>query len=278
MAAIRARIRATPAVAGLPGRRGAARARSTCGCRRSPAAGRVFNLLGLSPVIAIVVGVRRYRRPASPGPWRWFAIGFLLFWLGDLYTYSYPRLTGAEVPFPSLGDAAYVARLPGADGGAADPRPAPQPGARPRRGDRLADHHARPRADLVDRADPPSLHDEELSTVAKLVSIAYPIGDILLLAAAIRLAVDTGARRPAFYLLVVEHRRPARHRLRLRPGHARRRLRRPGLARRRLDQLLPAVGRGRAAPVDARARARRARSATPRLDAAAPRAAHRAPR
>ena len=48
----------------------------------------------------------------------------------------------------------------------------------------------------------PSLHDEELSTVAKLVSIAYPIGDILLLAAAIRLAVDTGARRPAFYLLV----------------------------------------------------------------------------
>ena len=48
----------------------------------------------------------------------------------------------------------------------------------------------------------PSLHDEELSTVAKLVSIAYPIGDILLLAAAIRLAVDSGTRRPAFYLLV----------------------------------------------------------------------------
>ena len=37
--------------------------------------------------------------------------------------------------------------------------------------------------------------------MAKLVSIAYPVGDILLLAAAIRHAVDTGARRPAFYLL-----------------------------------------------------------------------------
>ena len=48
----------------------------------------------------------------------------------------------------------------------------------------------------------PSLHDDELSTVAKLVSIAYPIGDILLLAAAIRLTVDSGTRRPAFYLLV----------------------------------------------------------------------------
>ena len=58
----------------------------------------------------------------------------------------------------------------------------------------------------------PYLHDEELSTVAKLVSIAYPLGDILLLAAAIRLAVDTGKRQPAFYLLVVEHRRAARRR------------------------------------------------------------------
>ena len=48
----------------------------------------------------------------------------------------------------------------------------------------------------------PSLHDDELSLVAKLVSIAYPVGDILLLAAAIRLTVDSGTRRPAFYLLV----------------------------------------------------------------------------
>ena len=35
-----------------------------------------------------------------------------LFWLGDLYTYSYPRLFGADVPFPSLGDGAYVAVYP----------------------------------------------------------------------------------------------------------------------------------------------------------------------
>ena len=75
------------------------------------ASGPVFNLLGLSPVVAIIVGVRRYK-PASRGPWRWFAIGMLLFWLGDLYTYSYPRLFGADVPFPSLGDGAYVAVYP----------------------------------------------------------------------------------------------------------------------------------------------------------------------
>ena len=37
--------------------------------------------------------------------------------------------------------------------------------------------------------------------LAEAVSIAYPVGDILLLAAAIRLAVDRGVRAPAFYLL-----------------------------------------------------------------------------
>ena len=162
--------------------------------------GPVFNLLGLSPVIAIIVGVRRHRH-ADAGPWRWFAIGFLLFWLGDLYTYSYPRLTGTEVPFPSLGDAAYVIVYPALMMGLL-----------------ILVRRRNPERDRAGSIDSlimtlglaliswialiqPSLHDVELSTVAKLVSIAYPIGDILLLAAAIRLAVATGARRPAFYLL-----------------------------------------------------------------------------
>ena len=45
----------------------------------------------------------------------------------------------------------------------------------------------------------PYLHDHELSTGAKLVSIAYPLGDVLLLAAAIRLTLDGGRRAPAFF-------------------------------------------------------------------------------
>ena len=163
--------------------------------------GPVFNLLGLSPLVAIVIGVRRYGR-ASAAPWCWFALGFLLFWLGDLYTYSYPRLTGTEVPFPSLGDAFYVIVYPALMMGLL-----------------ILVRRRNPERDRAGAIDSliitlglaliswialiqPSLHDEELSTVAKLVSIAYPIGDILLLAAAIRLAVDSGTRRPAFYLLV----------------------------------------------------------------------------
>jgi diguanylate cyclase (GGDEF)-like protein/PAS domain S-box-containing protein len=162
--------------------------------------GPVFNLLGLSPVLAIAVGMRRYR-PASRGPWRWFAIGMTLFWLGDLYTYSYPRLFGADVPFPSLGDGAYVAVYPALMAGLL-----------------MLIRRRNPEADRAGVIDSlimtlglallswvaliaPYLHDDSLTLTAKLVSIAYPLGDILLLAAAIRLAVDTGKRRPAFYLL-----------------------------------------------------------------------------
>src|SRR6476619_5811737 len=70
--------------------------------------GPVMNLLGLMPVVAILAGIRIYR-PDYAAPWRWCAAGFLLFWLGDLYTYSYPHLLNQEVPFPSVGDAFYLA-------------------------------------------------------------------------------------------------------------------------------------------------------------------------
>jgi len=162
--------------------------------------GPVMNLLGLSPVVAILLGLRAHR-PASRGPWLWFAVGFLLFWLGDLYTYSYPRLLGKEVPFPSIGDGAYLVVYPALMAGLLTLIRRRNP--------------ERDRAGVIDSLImtlglaliswvaliKPSLYVDELSVAAKLVSIAYPVGDILLLAAAIRLAVDAGTRRPAFYLL-----------------------------------------------------------------------------
>ena len=65
----------------------------------------VINVLGLAPVVAIIVGVRIHR-PAAARAWYCFALGFALFWLGDLYTYTYPLLLNRDVPFPSLGDGA----------------------------------------------------------------------------------------------------------------------------------------------------------------------------
>src|SRR4029077_15055960 len=71
----------------------------------------LLNLMGLSAVVAVVVGVRR-NRPGYALPWWLFAVGLGLYWLGDVYTYSSPKLLHAEVPFPSAGDAIYLTVYP----------------------------------------------------------------------------------------------------------------------------------------------------------------------
>ena len=48
----------------------------------------------------------------------------------------------------------------------------------------------------------PNMHLSGLDWLAKSVSTAYPIGDVLLLAAIIRFAVQAGAKTPAFYFLL----------------------------------------------------------------------------
>ncbi|TML59666.1 MAG: EAL domain-containing protein [Actinobacteria bacterium] len=163
--------------------------------------GPLINLLGLSGVVAIVAGIRMHR-PRARAAWWLFAAGQFLFFSGDLYTYSYPKLAGVEVPFPSFGDALYVAVYPVLMAGlfVLVKRRNPQ----------------RDRSALIDALIlsvgvgllswvfliAPNIHLTDLSVLARLVSAAYPLGDVLLLAAAIRLAVDTGKRAPAFYLLV----------------------------------------------------------------------------
>lgn len=163
--------------------------------------GILMNLLGLSPVLAILVGLKLHK-PASRAPWLFFAAGLGLFWLGDLYTIGYPRLFDHEVPFPSVGDGAYVGVYPVLMAGLLllVRRRNPE----------------RDRAGLIDSVIitlglsliswavliAPYLHDDSLDLLQKAVSIAYPTGDVLLLAAAVRLAVDAGRREPAFHLMV----------------------------------------------------------------------------
>ena len=163
--------------------------------------GPVINLLGLSGVTAVIVGLRR-NRPASTLPWWFFALGLGLFWLGDVYTYSYPKLLHHDVPFPSIGDGIYLTVYPALMAGLL-----------------LLLRRRNPEPDRTGLIDAlimtlglallgwvgliaPNLHADGMTLFARLVSIAYPLGDILLLAAAIRLIVDTGKRQPAFYLLV----------------------------------------------------------------------------
>jgi diguanylate cyclase (GGDEF)-like protein/PAS domain S-box-containing protein len=162
--------------------------------------GPVMNVLGLAPVLAIAAGVRVHR-PQARLAWACFALGFVLFWLGDLYTYSYPALLHREVPFPSLGDAAYLAVYPALIAGVL-----------------ILERRRSPRSDRGSAIDAailtvglalpswvwliaPYIHDHSLSTAGRLVSMAYPLADVLLLAVAVRLALDGGQRRLSFHLM-----------------------------------------------------------------------------
>ncbi len=163
--------------------------------------GPLINLLGLSSAIAIAVGIWMHR-PRARAAWVLFIIGQVLFVAGDLYTYSYPKLFGADVEFPSLGDALYLLVYPALVAGLI-----------------ILIKHRNPTRDRPGAIDSlilsvgvallswvflvaPNVHLSGLTLLEKGVSAAYPLGDIFLLAAAIRLAVDTGKRAPAFYLLV----------------------------------------------------------------------------
>ncbi|TML69618.1 MAG: EAL domain-containing protein [Actinobacteria bacterium] len=162
--------------------------------------GPLINLLGLSSSLAIVAGVLMHK-PRAWVAWLLLACGQLLFFAGDVYTYSYPKLFHHDVPFPSPGDWLYLAVYPALMAGLF-----------------MLVRRRNPHGDLPGLIDSailtvgiallswvfliaPNLHLSGLSLYPKLVSSAYPLGDVLLLAGAIRLAVDTGKRAPAFYLL-----------------------------------------------------------------------------
>jgi len=161
----------------------------------------VINGLGLLGVLALIAGIRLYR-PRARVAWWLFVLGVFLFWVGDVYTYGVRVLFNVTVPFPSFGDAVYLTMYPVLMVGIM-----------------LFVRRRNQRADGPGAVDAlimtlglalvsgiiliaPYIHDNTLGLVPKLVSIGYPMGDIILLAAGIRLAVDGGKRRPAFYLLI----------------------------------------------------------------------------
>ena len=162
--------------------------------------GPLFNALGLSSVVAILVGIRR-NKPPNPTPWYLFALGQALFIAGDVITYNYPKFFGHDIPFPSIGDLAYLAVYPCLMAGIL-----------------LMIRHRSPGKDRDSLIDSliitigagilsweflmaPYAHDYSLSVAAKLVSIAYPMMDLLLLGVVVRMGVGAGKKPPSFYLL-----------------------------------------------------------------------------
>jgi diguanylate cyclase (GGDEF)-like protein/PAS domain S-box-containing protein len=163
--------------------------------------GPLINVLGLSGVVAIVVGIRMHR-PKAQLAWWLFAAGQFLYFSGDLYTYGYRKVFGVDVPFPSPGDAFYLMVYPVLLAGLfvlvkqRNPR--------------------RDRSALIDALIltigvgllswvfliAPNLHVTDQNWFVTTLGAAYPFGDVLLLAGLIRLAVDGGRRTTAFWLMV----------------------------------------------------------------------------
>jgi PAS domain S-box-containing protein len=162
-----------------------------------------FTLVTLSSVVAILTGIRLHR-PRRPLPWYLFAAGIAMFALGDAFYYTLPQLLHRSAPgFPSTGDVFYLLVYPFLIAGVM-----------------IIIRQRNPGRDALGLIDAlivtlalglvawvflivPYARDPTLSLGRKVISMAYPLMDVLLLGVAARLALDRGNRRPVFHLLIL---------------------------------------------------------------------------
>jgi len=160
-----------------------------------------FLVIGFSCIAVSSAALRRTR--SLTGPWWWLLGGLACLFGGDaIYTVLSVR-GGTELPFPSLADAVYLLAYPVMAVGLLRLVRARTGGS--------------DRGNLVDASIvtvsagvlswvflmAPQAADGEMSLPAKLVSLAYPLGDVLLLGVLARLALLPGRAHPVLRLLAV---------------------------------------------------------------------------
>jgi diguanylate cyclase (GGDEF)-like protein/PAS domain S-box-containing protein len=163
--------------------------------------GPVFNAIGFSACTAVIVGVRLHK-PATRWAWYLIAFGQALFVAGDVIAYNYKTLFGVRLPFPSAADPLYLAVYPLTVVGLL-----------------LLIRKRDPGRDSTSLLDSlivtiglallswvflmaPYAHDSSLHLGTKVVSIAYPLMDVLVLGVALRMAVAGGRRGVAYFLII----------------------------------------------------------------------------
>ncbi len=156
-------------------------------------------LFTLAALGATVAGILLHR-PRRPLPWYLISSATLLFVFG-IVTYAYYEVTTGEAPFVSVADAFLIASYPCAAAGL------------------LLFQSRRLARDRASTVDPiivavgvgmlawvflmrPALGNESLSLTEQLVSVAYPLMDVLLLAVVVRMLLVSGRRPFAYYPLV----------------------------------------------------------------------------
>ena len=164
--------------------------------------GVLFNFIGLSSALVILAGIRIHK-PAARTAWYLFVAGQLFFVMGDAFYYGYNALFHKDVPFPSPADFLYLAVYPALVAGLLIiiKRRSPR-GDRPSLIDALILTTGLALLSWVFLMAPYA-EDPTLRLIEKLVSIAYPLMDVCLLAVAIRLAVGGDSRKPALGLLIM---------------------------------------------------------------------------
>jgi signal transduction histidine kinase len=160
----------------------------------------LYDVIALSCLAAILVGVR-INKPADTLPWYLLALGVTFWLLGDLL-FTYFEHVAHSTPFPSIADALYL----GAYGFFAP-------------GIYLIVRKQRSKHDrslLIDAMIitigaavlvwmflmEPYANDKALTLWEKLVSMAYPIADVLALSVLVRVFLGTRSRSIAHLLLV----------------------------------------------------------------------------
>ncbi len=158
--------------------------------------------LGLSSVLAILVGVRR-NRPDQPLPWYLLAAALTTFAAGDLLYNVLTSVLHQDNPFPSYADVFNLAMYPLCA--------------------TALYTFIRSRTPWADRSSmldaliitvglgllswiyliEPSVRNGEITLVHKLVSVAYPLGDVLLLALLAGLLCAGGFRTRSLQMLTV---------------------------------------------------------------------------
>lgn len=158
-----------------------------------------FQLSGLVSAAGIVAGVRLHR-PAQALPWYLMASGLLIWSIADTVGAIDSDLFGYE-GFPTPADAIYLIGYPVVGLGL------------------LLLNRQRSRTGLAGRLDSailivalgmltwvllaqPTLATMDVSTAAAVVSVAYPVADVVLVAILVRLVPTPWGRTPSFWLLV----------------------------------------------------------------------------
>jgi diguanylate cyclase (GGDEF)-like protein/PAS domain S-box-containing protein len=162
----------------------------------------LWGLLGLGSAVAIVFGIVG-NRPTNRAAWVVVAIGVATFALGDITYDVLTEFLHELNPYPSISDVFYLATYPFLAAGL----------ILMVRSRRLRDGEDGAALDALIVTSglgvlswiylvQPYIHDADMTLLVKLTSVAYPMGDIVLLGVLIRLVFGGGTRGASLRLLV----------------------------------------------------------------------------